>query len=119
MRVAAANVIVPRHVVAQDSAAARAGGYHSPQETPQCAELGTYQLAQVEHLDGRKVRVAAAGVTVPGHVVSLAGEGMPLFEHPDRHGDLYVTVTVAFPKQLTEKQKATVRKTFEGLHDEL
>ena len=73
----------------------------------------------MEHLDGRKVRVAAAGVTVPGHIVRLAGEGMPLFEHPDRHGDLYVTVTVAFPKQLTEKQKATVRKTFEGLHDEL
>ena len=73
----------------------------------------------MEHLDGHKVRVAAAGVTVPGHVVRLPGEGMPLFEHPDRHGDLFVTVTVAFPKALSEKQKATVRDTFKGMHDEL
>jgi len=75
--------------------------------------------AQVEHLDGHRVRVAAAGVTVPGHLMVLPGEGMPLFEHPDRRGDLYVTVTVAFPRQLSEKQRAAVRETFQGLHDEL
>ncbi len=73
----------------------------------------------MENVDGHKVRVAAAGVTVPGHMMRLPGEGMPLYEHPDRHGDLFVTITVAFPKALSEKQKATVRETFKGMHDEL
>ena len=35
---------------------------------------------QIEHLDGHKVTLASEGVTVPGGVAVLPGEGMPLFE---------------------------------------
>ena len=74
---------------------------------------------QIEHLDGHKVTLAAKGVTVPGAQQVLAKEGMPLHEHPHRHGSLHVAYTVAFPRQLTQAQKDAVRKLFAGEHDEL
>ena len=76
-------------------------------------------LLQFEHLDGHKVRMEAAEVTIPGQVFRIEGEGMPLFDHPDRSGDLYATVTVAFPAKLTEAHKDSARKIFKGFHDEL
>ena len=35
---------------------------------------------QIEHLDGHKVTIASSGVTVPGQVQRIPGEGMPLYE---------------------------------------
>jgi hypothetical protein len=35
---------------------------------------------QIEHLDGHKVTLAASGVTQPGQVVLIKGEGMPVYE---------------------------------------
>ncbi|KAK9918595.1 hypothetical protein WJX75_005221 [Coccomyxa subellipsoidea] len=74
---------------------------------------------EFEHLDGHKVKVEAAGVTIPGQVFKVEGEGMPLFDHPNKAGDLYATITVAFPAKLSEAQKDAVRKVFKGMHDEL
>lgn len=74
---------------------------------------------QFEHLDGHKVKLEAGEVTIPGQVFRVVGEGMPLFDHPNKAGDLYVTITVAFPAKLSEAQKESVRKTFKGVHDEL
>ena len=74
---------------------------------------------QFEHLDGHKVKLEASEVTIPGQVFKVEREGMPLFDHPDRTGDLYVTITVAFPKKLSQSQKDQVRKQFSQLHDEL
>lgn len=36
--------------------------------------------SQLEHLDGHKVQVGAAGVTRPGEVRWFQGEGMPRYE---------------------------------------
>ena len=74
---------------------------------------------QFEHLDGHKVKLEASEVTIPGQVFKVEKEGMPLFDHPDRTGDLYVTITVAFPRKLTQSQKDQISKQFKGLHDEL
>ncbi|CAK0786120.1 hypothetical protein CVIRNUC_009333 [Coccomyxa viridis] len=74
---------------------------------------------EFEHLDGHKVKLEASAVTIPGQVFKVVKEGMPLFDHPDRSGDLYVAITVAFPKKLTEGQKDQMRKQFKGIHDEL
>ena len=65
------------------------------------------------------MKVEAAGVTIPGQVFKVEGEGMPLFDHPNKAGDLYATITVAFPAKLSEAQKDAVRKVFKGMHDEL
>lgn len=84
---------------------------------------------QIEHLDGHLVELGrplaasktAGGVTRPGQVQVIKGQGMPVYE--SRHvGDLYVTYSVAFPVSLTEKQKTIVRETFPpgtALHEEL
>ncbi len=74
---------------------------------------------QFEHLDGHKVKLEASAVTNPGQVFKIEKEGMPQFDQPDRSGDLYVTITVAFPKKLSEAQKDQIRKQFKGMHDEL
>lgn len=65
------------------------------------------------------MKLEAAEVTIPGQVFKIEGEGMPLFYHPNKAGDLYATITVAFPAKLSESQKDTVRKVFKGAHDEL
>ncbi len=67
----------------------------------------------LEHLDGHNVTLAAAGVTRPGHVAHVQGEGMPIFDS-SRRGDLIVTYTVDFPAALTDAQKDSVRALFSG-----
>lgn len=64
----------------------------------------------IEHLDGHKVKVAAAGITRPGDVVRIANEGMPWFERHAKFGDLVIHYTVEFPKVLTQAQKAMVQQ---------
>lgn len=72
------------------------------------------------HLDGRKVPLNATGVTRPGAVVMLPGEGMPRAGAPHTRGNLLVTFTVDFPAKLNEKQKKAVRDNFKGgVRDEL
>ena len=94
---------------------------------------------KIGHLDGRKVPISTKGVTRPGDVLTLAGEGMPRAparegdgdddddgqERQQRkggkaagkkgaRGDLHVTFTVDFPASLTEKQKGVVREHFKA-----
>ena len=93
---------------------------------------------QVGHLDGHKVPISTKGVTRPGDVLTLAGEGMPRAPARDEggddeeeeqqrkgkkkppaakkgaRGDLHVTFTVDFPASLTEKQKSVVREHFKA-----
>lgn len=66
---------------------------------------------QFKHLDGHAVTLANEGVTRPGSVQKVVGEGMPVFD-AGRKGDLYVTYTVDFPASLTEEQKKSVRALF-------
>lgn len=94
---------------------------------------------KIGHLDGHKVPISTKGVTRPGDVLTLAGEGMPRAparesgdeeeeEEQQRkggkgkqankkggtRGDLHVTFTVDFPASLTEKQKNVVREHFKA-----
>lgn len=78
---------------------------------------------EVEHLDGRRVRLAKNGVTRPWDVVRVPGEGMPIFEKGGK-GNLFVKYTVAFPTEVTEAQAKTLREVFKAAafkvhHDEL
>ena len=52
------------------------------------------------------------GVTKPGEVVRIKGEGMPRVGNTSVKGDLIVTYSVAFPERLNGEQKAAVRKLF-------
>lgn len=65
----------------------------------------------LKHLDGRQVVVRSSGVTQPGAVIVLQGEGMPVRGSWSSFGDLRVTVNVKFPSKLS----ATAQKQLSEL----
>ena len=67
-----------------------------------------------EHFDGRAVPLRRDGVTTPGSVARVRGEGMPVHNAHKKHGDLIVTYHVDFPKKLDEKTREQVKRLFEG-----
>ena len=58
--------------------------------------------------------LSSGGVTRPGQVVQIRGEGMPIYGRAGARGDLWVTYTVDFPAALSEAQRAAVRGAFGG-----
>jgi DnaJ family protein B protein 11 len=77
---------------------------------------------EIEHLDGHKVALGSIQVTKPGDITRVIGEGMPVFERGDSKGDMYVRFTVAFPKEVSEKQAKQLKELFKSekwAHDEL
>ena len=67
--------------------------------------------AEVPTLSGKSLRLKIPPTTQNGQVFRLKGHGMPAVGKPDDRGDLYVTVDVELPKQLTPEQ----RELFEAL----
>jgi curved DNA-binding protein len=70
--------------------------------------------AEVETLVGKTLRLKIPAGTQNGQVFRLKGHGMPTVNHPDQTGDLYATVSVQLPRDLTADQ----RKHFEALAKE-
>ena len=67
-------------------------------------------MLQIKHLDGHDVTLKATGITIPGQMQTMQGEGMPLPDQARKFGDMHITYTVAFPKQLNESQKKCIRE---------
>ena len=63
----------------------------------------------------KTVKLTVTPETDSGKVFRLKGLGMPKLGSPDKHGDLYVTIEVTVPKNLTEEQK----KKFKEIRKEL
>jgi DnaJ-class molecular chaperone len=66
---------------------------------------------EVTTLGGKSLRLKIPEGTQSGQVFRLKGHGMPITGKPAEHGDLYATVDVQTPKELTPEQ----RKHFEEL----
>ena len=62
--------------------------------------------ADVLTLAGRSVRLKVPPLTVNAQVFRLKGHGMPAVGKPDAFGDLYATVNVELPRELTPEQRA-------------
>ena len=78
-------------------------------------------IVQVQHLDGHNVVLKSTGITVPGQVEMMTGQGMPLLDAAKKFGDLHVTYTVQFPNSLSDAQKKCIhdlKSTF-AVKDEL
>ncbi|KAL6302371.1 DnaJ-domain-containing protein [Sparassis latifolia] len=56
------------------------------------------------HLDGHIVQLKRQGVTQPGFVQTMKGEGMPIFER-EAFGDLYVEYNVVLPTKISPDVK--------------
>ena len=61
----------------------------------------------------RSVNLTIPPETANGQEFRLRGLGMPALKQPDERGDLYVTINVQLPKNLTEKEK----ELFQQLRD--
>ncbi|KIY44036.1 DnaJ-domain-containing protein [Fistulina hepatica ATCC 64428] len=73
------------------------------------------------HLDGHIVRLIREGVTQPGFVQVVHGEGMPVFEQ-STYGDLYVEYNVVLPLELSPDTRRELQQVFGAkrkLRDEL
>ncbi len=66
---------------------------------------------EVSTLGGRSLRLRIPPATQNGQVFRLKGHGMPSVSKPDQAGDLYATVDVALPRELSPEQ----RELFEAL----
>ena len=62
--------------------------------------------ADVKTLSGKSLRLKIPPTTQNGQVFRLKGHGMPVIGKKDEHGDLYATVDVQLPKELTPEQRA-------------
>jgi curved DNA-binding protein len=67
--------------------------------------------ADVRTLGGKSLRLKIPPTTQNAQVFRLKGHGMPATNKSDEHGDLYATVEVQLPRELTAEQ----RKHFEAL----
>jgi DnaJ-class molecular chaperone len=61
--------------------------------------------AEVPTLGEKPLRLKIPPTTQNGQVFRLKGHGMPAVGKPNDRGDLYATVNVALPRQLTEEQR--------------
>lgn len=69
----------------------------------------------IEHIDGHVVPFKKETVTYHGEVVRIRGQGMPKKTKKGvGFGDLFVTINIRYPKQLSPAQKKAVE---EGLRD--
>lgn len=52
-----------------------------------------------------KVNLKVPAGTDSGKILRVKGKGMPLYDHPNERGDLYVQVQIVSPKKLTDEQR--------------
>ncbi|GAA5860553.1 hypothetical protein JCM3774_006205 [Rhodotorula dairenensis] len=65
----------------------------------------------VTGLDGHDIVLSRTGVTQPGFVDVISGEGMPIY-HLTGHGNLFVEYQVVMPPSLTPKQREALQLAF-------
>ncbi|KAK0417585.1 hypothetical protein QR680_013098 [Steinernema hermaphroditum] len=64
---------------------------------------------EIKHLDGHIVHVSREKITWPGAKIRKKDEGMPAVDDNNRHGVLYITFDVEFPRgELTAEQKKLI-----------
>lgn len=60
----------------------------------------------VPTLAGRSLRLKIPSTTQPGQVFRLRGHGMPLIGKAEQRGDLYATIEVQLPRELSPEERA-------------
>ncbi|KAL3745341.1 dnaJ homolog subfamily B member 4 isoform X2 [Eucalyptus grandis] len=65
-------------------------------------------------LDGRDLSIPVTDIVSPGYELAVAREGMPIVKEPGNRGDLRIKFEVKFPNQLTEEQRAGLKRALGG-----
>lgn len=73
----------------------------------------------ITHLDGHVIEIDRQGVTQPGYVQTMEGEGMPLYPETDGFGDLFIEYNVVLPVELHSDTRRKLADAFyeSGHHD--
>jgi DnaJ-class molecular chaperone len=66
--------------------------------------------AEVQTLDGRRIRVTVPALSQNGQNIRLRGQGMPRLRSSGSKGDLYVTVRPSLPTETTQEEIDLVHK---------
>jgi DnaJ-related protein SCJ1 len=66
----------------------------------------------ITHLDDHVVTISRRGVTQPGFVHRIAGQGMPKRDDWDSFGDLFVEFSVVFPDKVEGDLRNVLEKVF-------
>ncbi|CCM00090.1 uncharacterized protein FIBRA_02117 [Fibroporia radiculosa] len=69
------------------------------------------------HLDGHIVELKRHGVTQPGFVQTIKSEGMPVFEHDDAYGELYIEYNVVLPREVSPDMRRRLLQAFHAEGD--
>lgn len=64
----------------------------------------------ITHLDGHEVEIKSDKIVIPGQVMKLKGEGMPVHNYPASKGTLHVKFEIIFPKVLDEEAQETLKR---------
>ncbi|KAJ8502384.1 hypothetical protein ONZ45_g11818 [Pleurotus djamor] len=67
------------------------------------------------HLDGHTVRLLRQGVTQPGFVQKIEGEGLPIHQRHEAFGDLFVEYNVVLPIEISSQTKKKLLEAFHGM----
>ncbi|EGR28735.1 hypothetical protein IMG5_169320 [Ichthyophthirius multifiliis] len=67
---------------------------------------------KIKHLDNHFVKINKVGVTQPGEIQKIVGEGMPLHQQSQTYGDLYIQYKVRLEKSYTSQQLKKLEEFF-------
>ncbi|KAF8340261.1 DnaJ-domain-containing protein [Cantharellus anzutake] len=65
------------------------------------------------HLDGHTVHIQRTGVTQPGYVQQIEGEGMPVFDQEGMFGDLFIEYNVVLPSTISKSARTKLVEAFQ------
>ena len=68
----------------------------------------------VDTLSGQ-VKIKVTEGTQNNKTIRIKGKGMPVYEKPEMHGDLYIKLQVIIPDKLTDEQRELFKKILQTL----
>jgi curved DNA-binding protein len=68
----------------------------------------------IRTLKGTEVKIKIPEGTQNGQTLRLKGLGMPVYEHPNKFGDLFVKIEISIPQNLNKKEKEYIKKAWES-----
>ncbi len=63
----------------------------------------------------KPVKVKLKECTQPEEILRVKDKGMPNYENPNKHGDLFIKIKVNFPKKLSNEQRKLIQKLKETI----
>jgi len=72
---------------------------------------------EITHLDDHIVHIKKDNITNPGDLLIIKNEGFPSSNNSKLRGDIYITLVVNFPYELTSAQKDEIYKLLKKMKD--